>query len=360
MVHQTCLSEVDVRDINATQNNLKALCVICELNTFGQFQDETTGLNPGKNRTDNTDDCWTIHEGAWIDPWDRLKLLIDQEKAYQERKEEENNKKVASLKEELTKLKSFALMVVDEQQRLTEQLTQQTAKVQELTTSATQAQEELISANARVLEGEEKVFRLETELRNQASRFHQDQETMTAKLTSEDAQNRLLKQKLSTLSRQLDELEETNKTLRRAEDDLQELRDKISRGECGNSSLMEENLGPCCYTPGQELKTPMLSNSTPVKGNSKITSSITIKPTSTPIQRPSQITIPLEAFRQPGPTRIPKPKAYSSQKGANSTAANPGQSIKGPTQPALSSAKEMQRSQRQVNNPNMFNHPTRI
>ncbi|KAK6325489.1 hypothetical protein J4Q44_G00048310 [Coregonus suidteri] len=171
---------------------------------------------------------------------ERLKLLIDQEKAYQERKEEENNKKVTSLKEELTKLKSFALMVVDEQQRLTEQLTQQTAKVQELTASASHAQEELSSTNARVQEGEEKVFRLETELGDQASRFHQEQETMTAKLTSEDAQNRQLKQKLSMLSRQLDELEETNKTLRRAEDELQELRDKISRGECGNSSLMDE------------------------------------------------------------------------------------------------------------------------
>nr|XP_046179449.1 filamin A-interacting protein 1-like isoform X1 [Oncorhynchus gorbuscha] len=171
---------------------------------------------------------------------ERLKLLIDQEKAYQERKEEENNKKVTSLKEELTKLKSFALMVVDEQQRLTEQLTQQTAKVQELTANASHTQEELSSANAKVQEGEEKVFSLETELGDQSSRFHQEQETMTAKLTSEDAQNRQLKQKLSTLSRQLDELEETNKTLRRAEDELQELRDKISRGECGNSSLMDE------------------------------------------------------------------------------------------------------------------------
>uniref|UniRef100_UPI003AADB834 filamin A-interacting protein 1-like isoform X1 n=1 Tax=Centroberyx gerrardi TaxID=166262 RepID=UPI003AADB834 len=171
---------------------------------------------------------------------ERLKLLIDQEKAYQERKEEENNKKVTDLKEELTKLKSFALMVVDEQQRLTEQLNQQTAKVQELSASASQAQEELSSANARLQEEEHKVFRLETELRDQASRYHQEQEAMTAKLTSEDAQSRQLRQKLSTLSRQLDELEETNKTLRRAEEELQELRDKISRGECGNSSLMSE------------------------------------------------------------------------------------------------------------------------
>ncbi|KAM6893048.1 filamin A-interacting protein 1-like [Lycodopsis pacificus] len=171
---------------------------------------------------------------------ERLKLLIDQDKAYQERKDDENNQKVTSLKEELTKLKSFALIVVDEQQRLTGQLTQQTAKVQELSASASQAQEELSSANARLQEEEQKVFRLEAELRDQGGRYHQEQEAMTAKLTSEDAQSRQMRQKLSTLSRQLDELEETKKTLRRAEEDLQELRDKISRGECGNSSLMSE------------------------------------------------------------------------------------------------------------------------
>ncbi|XP_037390209.1 filamin A-interacting protein 1-like isoform X2 [Pygocentrus nattereri] len=171
---------------------------------------------------------------------ERLKLLIDQEKAYQERREEENNRKVTNLKDELTKLKSFALLVVDEQQRLTEQLSQQTAKVQELQTSATKAQEELNSANIWAQEEEGKVLRLEAELRDQASRFHQEQEAMTAKLTNEDSQNRQLRHKLSTLSRQLDELEETNKTLRRAEEELQELRDKISRGECGNSSLVSE------------------------------------------------------------------------------------------------------------------------
>ncbi|KAM9766739.1 filamin A-interacting protein 1-like isoform 2-T3 [Menidia menidia] len=171
---------------------------------------------------------------------ERLKLLIEQDKVYQERKDQESNKKITSLKEELTKLKSFALMVVDEQQRLSEQLTQQTAKVQELSAISSRAQEELTSANARLQEEEQKVFRLEAELHGQTGRYHQEQDAMTAKLTAEDAQNRHLRQKLSALSRQLDELEETNKTLRRAEEELQELRDKISRGECGNSSLMSE------------------------------------------------------------------------------------------------------------------------
>ncbi|KAM8872606.1 filamin A-interacting protein 1-like isoform 1-T2 [Synchiropus picturatus] len=171
---------------------------------------------------------------------ERLKVLIDQEKAYREIKDEENDKKVAGLKEELTKLKSFALMVVDEQQRLTDQLNLQTAKVKELTASASQAQLDLSSANVRLREEEQKVILLEAKLQDQFIQYQQEQEVMTAKLTNEDSQNRQLRHRLLTLSRQLDELGETNKTLRRAEDELQELRDKIGRGQCGNSGLMSE------------------------------------------------------------------------------------------------------------------------
>ncbi|XP_051913658.1 filamin A-interacting protein 1-like isoform X2 [Hippocampus zosterae] len=131
-------------------------------------------------------------------------------------------------------------MVVDEQQCLNEQLNQQTAEVQQLSTTTIQVREELSLANKKLKEEEQKVCRLEAELRDCISRHHQEQEATMAKLTSEDAQNRQLRQKLSILSRQLDELEDTNKTLRRAEEELQEMRDKISRGECGNSSFMSE------------------------------------------------------------------------------------------------------------------------
>lgn len=68
--------------------------------------------------------------------------------------------------------------------------------------------------------------------------------------------------------------------------------------------------------------------------------------------------IPLEAFRRPGPTRIPKPKAYST-KGTNSVV-NPGQSNKGQPQTALSSEKALQGTQSAANNLNMVNRPTRI
>uniref|UniRef100_A0A8C5LMI7 Filamin A interacting protein 1 like n=1 Tax=Leptobrachium leishanense TaxID=445787 RepID=A0A8C5LMI7_9ANUR len=171
---------------------------------------------------------------------ERLKKLIEQETAYQAKTEKENHRKIAKLRDELTKLKSFALIVVDEQQRLTEQLQLQSGKIQELTSTSQQAQESVATLEVKAEEEEQKANRLELELQNQASKFFQDQEATMAKLTSEETQNRQLRLKLTSLSRQIDELEETNKTLRKAEEELHELREKINKGECGNSSLMAE------------------------------------------------------------------------------------------------------------------------
>ncbi|KAM4796622.1 filamin A-interacting protein 1-like [Rhinophrynus dorsalis] len=171
---------------------------------------------------------------------ERLKKLIEQETAYQAKKEKENHKKITKLRDELTKLKSFALIVVDEQQRLTEQLNLQSAKIQELTSTSQQAQEKLAIVEVKAEEEELKANRLETELQAQATKFFQENESTMAKLTSEETQNRQLRLKLAALSRQIDELEETNKTLRKAEDELHDLREKINQGECGNSSLMAE------------------------------------------------------------------------------------------------------------------------
>ncbi|XP_047649787.1 filamin A-interacting protein 1-like isoform X3 [Phacochoerus africanus] len=170
----------------------------------------------------------------------RLKRLIDQETESQEKKEQEKEKKVTALKEELTKLKSFALMVVDEQQRLTAQLALQRQKIQDLTTSAKETHAKLALAEARVQEEEQKATRLENELQTQTTKFHQNQETIMAKLTNEDGQNRQLRQKLAALSRQIDELEETNRSLRKAEEELQDIKEKVNKGEYGNSSVMAE------------------------------------------------------------------------------------------------------------------------
>ncbi|KAM6447927.1 filamin A-interacting protein 1-like isoform 2-T3 [Liasis olivaceus] len=171
---------------------------------------------------------------------ERLKKLIEQDAVYQAKREKENCKKINKLKEELTKLKSFTLMVVDEQQLLTEELSQQTQQIQNLTTTAEQAHEKLSIAESKAQEQKQKALRLEEELQAQIRKLSQEQEATMAKLTNEESQNRQLRLKLTVLSRQIDELEETNKSLRKAEEELQDLREKINRGECGNSTLMSE------------------------------------------------------------------------------------------------------------------------
>ncbi|XP_067900760.1 filamin-A-interacting protein 1-like isoform X2 [Heterodontus francisci] len=171
---------------------------------------------------------------------ERLKKLLEQEKSYQARKEKENNKRLGKVREELGKLKSFALMLVDERQLHLEQLGQQAQKLQELVQKVQEEEEKFRSINERAREEGQKVIRLEAELEHKSAKSLQEHDEMTAKLATQESQNRQLRQKLSGLTRRLEELEEANKGLQKAEEELQDLRVKISHGECGNSSLMAE------------------------------------------------------------------------------------------------------------------------
>nr|XP_014004113.1 unnamed protein product [Salmo salar] len=224
---------------------------------------------------------------------ERLKRLLENEKAYQVRKEKENTKRLEKVREELVKLKSFALMLVDERQLHLEQMDQQSQRVQELTQQLSQREQDLSSASARAQEDRQRALSLEGELSECQAKFTQEQEEITAKLASQESQNRQLDVKLSGLTHTLEELEESNRALRRSEEEcngalrrsedkleesngalrrsneeleeskwalarskeeleestgalrmskeeLDELRDKISKGDCGNSNLMTE------------------------------------------------------------------------------------------------------------------------
>ncbi|XP_071662959.1 filamin-A-interacting protein 1 isoform X3 [Patagioenas fasciata] len=171
---------------------------------------------------------------------ERLKKLLEQEKIYQARKEKEHTKRLNKLREELVKLKSFALMLVDERQMHIEQLGQQSQKIQDLNQKLKEEEEKLKIISAKTKEDGQKLMKLEAELELKTSSFSQEHEEMTAKLANQESHNRQLRLKLVGLSRRIEELEETNKNLQKAEEELQELRDKIAKGECGNSSLMAE------------------------------------------------------------------------------------------------------------------------
>ncbi|CAL8271791.1 unnamed protein product [Merluccius merluccius] len=171
---------------------------------------------------------------------ERLKKLLENEKGYQAKKEKEHSKRLAKVREELVKLKSFALMLVDERQLHLEQMDKQGQRVQELGQQLQQRDHALGEAGTRAQEDSQRVVSLEAELREKSSEFTQQHEEMSAKLVDQEAQNRQLDAKLSGLVHQVEELEESNKTLKKSEDELQELREKISKGECGNSTLITE------------------------------------------------------------------------------------------------------------------------
>ncbi|XP_017379816.1 filamin-A-interacting protein 1 isoform X1 [Cebus imitator] len=171
---------------------------------------------------------------------ERLKKLLEQEKAYQARKEKENAKRLNKLRDELVKLKSFALMLVDERQMHIEQLGLQSQKVQDLTQKLREEEEKLKAITSKSKEDRQKLLKLEVDFEHKASRFSQEHEEMNAKLANQESHNRQLRLKLVGLTQRIEELEETNKSLQKAEEELQELRDKIAKGECGNSSLMAE------------------------------------------------------------------------------------------------------------------------
>lgn len=169
-----------------------------------------------------------------------MKRLLENEKAYQVRKEKEHSKRLAKVREELVKLKSFALMLVNERQQHLEQMDQQSQQVQELSQQLQQREQALSEAREHAQEDGHRVLSLEAELKEKSAKLTQQHEEMNAKLASQELHNRQLNAKLLGLTHKVEELEESNKVLWKSEEELQELREKIGKGECGNSNLIAE------------------------------------------------------------------------------------------------------------------------
>ncbi|XP_061610268.1 filamin-A-interacting protein 1-like isoform X1 [Phyllopteryx taeniolatus] len=171
---------------------------------------------------------------------ERLKKLLKQEEAYQAHKDKEHSRRLEKLRAQLVKLKSFALMLVDERQLNTEQLDLQSQKVRELTHKLQDKERRLADIADVAKEDGRKVLKIEAELEHRVATSKFEMEEMTAKLSNQDSQNRQLRLKLAGLASQIEELQESNRWLQQSDEDLHDLRDKISKGECGNTSLMAE------------------------------------------------------------------------------------------------------------------------
>lgn len=152
----------------------------------------------------------------------RLKLLIVKEREYQDIKQKKNEKVISILKEELTKLKSFALLVVHEQQRLSEQLEKQRHCVEELTAFTNHIKSEVGAGFSSA----KKVEHL-----NQVSISNQSQDTMaTPSLLSE----------VEVLRRRVVEMEEKDEELIRIGDQCREVDRRLASETSHCRSLKAE------------------------------------------------------------------------------------------------------------------------
>ncbi|XP_067099975.1 filamin-A-interacting protein 1-like [Osmerus mordax] len=171
---------------------------------------------------------------------ERLKRLLENERAYQVRKETEHTTRLGKVREELVKLKSFALMLVDERQLHLEQMDHQNQRVQELSQQLQEREQALSNVSGQAVEESQRAERLEVQLREKSVELAQQHEEMAAKLAGQESQNRQLNAKLLGLAQKVEELEENNNALLKSEEELQKLRDKISNGDCGNSNFITE------------------------------------------------------------------------------------------------------------------------
>ncbi|XP_035532025.1 filamin A-interacting protein 1-like [Morone saxatilis] len=150
----------------------------------------------------------------------RLKLLIVKEREYQEIKEKKREKEVSTLKNELTKLKAFALLVVTEQQCLSELLEEQKRCVKELRAITDHIEREVRAAQPRAKKEKLKSLHLEVEHHNQVSTLNQSQNAMTApSLLSE----------VEVLRRRVEEMEGKDEELLRMWGQCRDLDHKLAR-----------------------------------------------------------------------------------------------------------------------------------
>ncbi|XP_010745007.3 filamin A-interacting protein 1-like isoform X1 [Larimichthys crocea] len=152
---------------------------------------------------------------------ERLKLLTVKEREYQEIKEKKSQTEVSALKDELTQLKAFALLVVTEQQRLSELLEEQRRRVRELTAITDHIEREA---------GAAKTTTLEVEHCKQVSVFNRGMMTAPPSLLSE----------VEMLRRRVVEMEGKDEELLRMWDQCRDLDRRLARETSHCRSLRVE------------------------------------------------------------------------------------------------------------------------
>lgn len=199
------------------------------------------------------------------------------EKEYQERKKHKNERELSSLKNELSQLKAFALLVVQEQECLGQQLEEHKHQVEELTAVTDHIKEEISAGRSRgKVEEESRSPHHGLGSDNQVSVVHQSWNIMTApgllsevevlrrrvvemegkdeelirmadqcqdldrRLANEASHCRSLKVEVEKLSRRISELDRMEEALGKSKQDCSILKSSLEREREVSKSLADE------------------------------------------------------------------------------------------------------------------------
>uniref|UniRef100_A0A3Q3DVH2 Filamin A interacting protein 1 n=1 Tax=Hippocampus comes TaxID=109280 RepID=A0A3Q3DVH2_HIPCM len=166
---------------------------------------------------------------------DRLKKLLEQEEARRARKDNEHSRRLGKLQAQLAQLKSLALMLAEERRLNAERLDLRSRKVRELAGKLRDKERRLAEVGAVAERDGRRALRLEAELERGAATSKLEREGLAAKLSQQESQSRRLREELSALAEQMEELRRSDARPRRSDKDPRDPRDEISEGRRGDS-----------------------------------------------------------------------------------------------------------------------------
>nr|XP_039272929.1 filamin-A-interacting protein 1-like isoform X1 [Styela clava] len=193
---------------------------------------------------------------------ERLKIALDKEKEISENREIEASRKLKSNKDELAKLKSLSLVLVEERQHQVSELAEHKKQITDLERRLKESEIKCKESETDINAEREHAIQLENDLETQSNKFFESQEDINAKLEEEKQKNLQLEEKVNALTVQLKKLKTVQRNLQKTDDQLWRIHEKLEKDEEHELLLEEVELlrqrvkdmeeGEMIYTQAQE------------------------------------------------------------------------------------------------------------
>ncbi|XP_071662964.1 filamin-A-interacting protein 1 isoform X8 [Patagioenas fasciata] len=120
-----------------------------------------------------------------------------------------------SLKDDLTKLKSFTVMLVDERKNMVEKIKQEEKKVESLNRNFKVEQGKVMDVTEKLIEESKKFLKLKSEMEEKVSSLTKERDELIGKLRSEEEKSSELSCRVDLLKKRIDGMEEVEREITR-------------------------------------------------------------------------------------------------------------------------------------------------